>query len=80
MQAMDKLRAEMEQNKNNPFYQVVGNFLLGHLQQNPGAAEKILVDGKSIKGSLDAMQAEARKKQVNNCAVTGLIGKMQERL
>lgn len=67
--AESKIKAEISANANNPYTQVVGNFLLQQLATNPGAAEQILAEGKTIKGSLDEMQKEARKKQVGNCAV-----------
>lgn len=67
--AITKLKAEMDGNKNNPYIQVVGDFLLRHLEADPGAAEKILAADKTIGKSLDAMKAEARKKQHNGMAV-----------
>jgi hypothetical protein len=67
--AQTKIRAEMEQNANDPYVQVVGNFLLQYITDNPGAAGHILDEGKSIKESLKAMETEARKKKVGNVAV-----------
>lgn len=67
--AVEKIRSEMGENANNGYVQVVGGFLLQILEANPESAEKILAEGKTIKGSLDEMQKEARKKQVGNCAV-----------
>lgn len=69
MQAAEKLRNEMEQNKNHKYVQVVGNFLLGYLAKNSGAAEQILAEGKTIKGSLEEMKKEARKSQADNVGV-----------
>lgn len=67
--AIAKLKAEMDQNKNNPYIQVVGGFLIQELNVNPGAAEKILAEGKTIGKSLDEMRRAAEKKKVGNCAV-----------
>jgi PcfK-like protein len=67
--AVTKLNDEMTSNKNNPYVQVVGNFLLQKLKNNPDAAEKILEKDKSILKSLDAMRKEAEKVKVGNCAV-----------
>lgn len=69
MPAVMKIRDEMAENAKNTYVQVVGDFLLEHLQQHPEAAEKILANGKSIKGSLNAMKEEARKHQVDGCGV-----------
>lgn len=67
--AIDKLSHEMDQNKNNSYVQVVGGFLLQHLNSNPIAAEKILQEEKTISKSLDEMKKAAEKKKVGNCAV-----------
>ena len=66
-QAIAKIKAEMD--KKDGYAQAVGAFLLQHLDANPAAAEKILTEGKTIKGSLAEMRKEAEKKKVGNCAV-----------
>jgi hypothetical protein len=67
--AIAEIKAEMDGNKNNSYIQVVGAFLLRHLETNPQDAEKILTKGKTIGKSLDAMREEARKKQHNGVAM-----------
>jgi hypothetical protein len=67
--AIEKIRSEMELNKNNPYVQVVGEFLLQELEVNPASAERILAEGKTVAKSLDEMRKEAEKKKVGNCAV-----------
>ncbi|ATW24140.1 hypothetical protein [Candidatus Formimonas warabiya] len=67
--AVAKIKSEMDQNKNNSYIQVVGGFLLQHLNENLGAAEKIMQEGKTIAKSLDSMRNEASKKKVGNCAM-----------
>jgi hypothetical protein len=67
--SMEKLQSEMDKNKSNPYIQVVGNFLLQHLTQNPQDVEKILNSDKTIAKSLDEMRKVAEKKKVGNCAV-----------
>jgi hypothetical protein len=66
--AIEKIKSEMSKNT-NPYVQVVGQFLLQHLETTPGAAEKILQEDKTIIKSLDAMKNEAKKKQVGGCAM-----------
>lgn len=68
-EAVLKLKAEIEGNKNNPYVQVVGNFLLGHLEQNRQDAEKIMTTDQTISKSLDAMRKMAETKKVGNCAM-----------
>jgi len=65
-QAIEKIKAEMNQNKDSNI-QTIGNFLIQYLSSNPDAAEKILNSEKTIEKSLDAMrkvaEKEAREKQ-----------------
>ncbi len=67
--AVLKLKNEIGQSKNNSYVQVVGNFLLGHLDQHHEDAEKIMAEDKTIVKSLDKMRDEASKKKVGNCAM-----------
>ena len=68
-EAISKIQTEMEKEKDNSYVQVVGDFLLRHLNIDPAAAERILDKDKNISKSLDAMKKEARKKQKGGCAV-----------
>lgn len=67
-QARKKLTDEMSKDS-SPYVQVIGNFLIQYIEQNPGAAEAILTNGKSIKQSMEEMKNVAEKKKVGNCAV-----------
>lgn len=67
--AIEKIKTEIDGNKNNPYIQVVGEFLLQHLQVNPNDAEKIVQEGKSISKSFDEMRKVAEKRQVNKCGM-----------
>jgi hypothetical protein len=66
--AINKIRAEMAE-KVNGCTKVIGNFLLAHLDANPGDATKILAKDKTIAKSLDEMQKEAQKHRSGRCAV-----------
>lgn len=67
--AIEKLRAEMSANQSNPYIQVIGDFLLNHINTNPDAAACVLPGDKTIGKSLDAMKNEAKKKQHNGMAM-----------
>lgn len=67
-QAIEKIENEMAK-ENDGFTQVVGEYLLGAIGEDETIAEKILVEGKTIKGSFKAMENEAKKKKVGNSAV-----------
>lgn len=66
--AIEHIHAEMEE-KNNSYVRAVGGFLKDYLKIDPGAAENILVDGKSITKSIQEMRKEAEKNKVDNVAV-----------
>lgn len=69
MKAIEKLQNEMNTNKGNSYIQVVGAFLVQHIQAHPEDAEKILAEGKTIGKSLEAMRKEAEKKKAGNVAI-----------
>lgn len=64
-----KLNSEMDQHKNDSYVQVVGSYLVAHLDKYPQDAAKIAADEKTIVKSLDEMKKAASKKKVGNCAV-----------
>lgn len=68
VQAVNKLRTEMEASK-NPYVKVVGEHLLKVLEINPAAAEKVLAEGKTIAGALTAMKTEASKNKFDGMAM-----------
>ncbi|MDB5054440.1 MAG: hypothetical protein JWM44_2490 [Bacilli bacterium] len=61
LEANQKLEAEMEQGKK--YVKVIGQYLLDHLKKNPADAAAIMTEGKTIKGSIDAMRQEATKEE-----------------
>lgn len=67
--AIDKIRDEMAKKGSGRYVQVVGEYLTDYLQAHPEAAGAILAEGKTIKGSLDAMRQEAQKHREGNVAV-----------
>lgn len=67
--AIKKIKTEMEQNGDNAYIQVVGTFLLQHLNAHPQDAEKILTAEKTVTNSLETMRKVAEKKKVGNMAV-----------
>lgn len=69
-QAMKKLQAEISAaDKKHKYVPVIGGFLMQHLKEHPEHAELIAADGKTISGSLKAMQEEARKVAAGGTAV-----------
>jgi hypothetical protein len=66
--AIAKIKAEIDKEK-NPYVQVIGQFLLRHLEKNQQDADKILATDKTILKSLDEMRKVAEKKKFGNCAV-----------
>ena len=68
-QALAQLRAEMEQKERNPYVQLIGDFLIRHIEANPHDAGRIMADGKTIEGSLASMRTAAEKKKVGNMGI-----------
>lgn len=66
--AIEKLKAEINKS-NDPCIQVIGEFLLQHLQNDTNNAEKIMQEGKTIENSFEEMRKAAVKKKVGNRAV-----------
>lgn len=67
--AIEKLKAEMDVDKSNPNIQVIGEFLLEQLDLNDKASEKLIIEGKTIKGSIDEMKKVAKTKAVGGCGM-----------
>lgn len=68
-QAIEKIKAEMVELRGYTYVQVVGTMLMQHIEINPIAAEKVLSESKTIKGSLADMEKIAKTKRTGNCAV-----------
>ena len=68
-QAIAKIRAEMNAMPDNTYIQVVGHFVVLHLQAHPEDADKVLVQDKTIAKSLDTMRTEAQRKSRGGVAV-----------
>lgn len=67
--AIEKIKAEMEQKKNNPYIQAIGDFLLKQVEINRDAAEKIASGDKTMEKSLKEVEKIAKTKAVGECAV-----------
>lgn len=67
--AVEKIKSEMDKDKDNTYVQVVGEYLLQRLSIEPELADKILNKNKTILKSLDAMKAVASKKKTGNFAM-----------
>ncbi|WP_206886412.1 hypothetical protein [Alicyclobacillus mali (ex Roth et al. 2021)] len=67
--AVEKITAEMNANEHHPYVQVIGRFLLVHLEQHPEHAKNLLEEEKTILKSLDTMRRYAETQRVGNVAV-----------
>lgn len=67
--AIDKLRDEMAEKANDAYVSYVGEELTKHLTAHPAEAEKILNNGKTIAGSLEALKKYAGNHKTGNMAV-----------
>ena len=67
--AIDKLKSEIEKESKNPYVKMIGEYLIGYVQQNPAASEALTNPNKTILKSLDAMKKKAQKNQSNGIAM-----------
>lgn len=68
-QAIAKLKAEMDGTKTNAYIKLIGEFLITHVQNTPGAAEQVMSSDKSIAKSLEVMRIEAQKTPIGGMAM-----------
>ena len=68
-EAINKLSQEINSNQDNAYVKYVGDYLIDYISKNPGHAENIMKEDKTIAGSLEYMKNEAKKKQKNNMAM-----------
>lgn len=69
IEAIEKLKNEMNEHKEDSYVQEIGQFLIQQTERNENTAEAILISDKTIKKSLEAMKNEAKKKAVNGFAM-----------
>lgn len=67
--AIERIKLEMKQKKDNSYIQAIGDYLLKQVEINRDAAEKICNGTKTIEKSLKEVEKVARKKAVSGCAV-----------
>lgn len=67
--AIEKIKKEMEDKKENSYIQAIGDYLLKQVEINRDAAEKICNGTKTIEKSLKEVEKIAKKKAVAGCAV-----------
>lgn len=66
--AIEKLEAEIKDSKEH-YVVMVGKCMIDHIKNNPADAAAIMVEGKTIAGSLIFMQDKAMKNIANGCAM-----------
>lgn len=67
--AIERIKREMKQKKDNSYIQGIGDYLLKQVEINRDAAEKICNGTKTIEKSLKEVEKVAKKKAVAGCAV-----------
>jgi len=68
-EAILKLKNEVAENPDNPYVSYIATSLIGHIELSEELAEYILKEGKTIKGSLKAMEDVARANKTGNMAM-----------
>lgn len=65
----EKINTEKAENGENAYIQVIGDFLINLVKENPQHAGKIMETSKSIKGSLEFMKSKAKAVEKNGMAM-----------
>lgn len=60
--AIEKLKAEMEQNKGNEYVKTIGQFLINYLNAYPEQATEYMNSGKTVAQSLKEIETAAKQK------------------
>jgi len=68
-QAINKLRQEIEENRDNLYINYVGNYLVDYITRNNQYSEKFMNEEKTIKGSLEYMKTKAKAQAKNGMAM-----------
>lgn len=69
MEAITKLKSEMDGKGTNAYVKLIGDFLIRHIQANPDSANHVLDADKTIAKSLDSMKREAQKQAEGGMAM-----------
>lgn len=66
--AIEKINAEMQKKANDPYTEIVGHYIIDRCL-DATCAEKVMADGKSLKGAMDAIMDKAKKARNGSVAV-----------
>lgn len=65
--AIEKIKREMSENKEDSYIQAIGDYLLKQVEINIDAVKKILSNDKSIRGSLEEIERILKKNTKTRC-------------
>ena len=66
--AIEKINSEMQKNSSNTYVEIVGHYLIDRCSDDIAAA-RVMVEGKTLNGAMQAVESIAKKQAVNNVAV-----------
>lgn len=66
--AVEKIKEEIQKD-DNPYMNLIGNYVLQQLEVNKPSAEKIVAGSKTLSGSLEEMEKEAKKVAKNGVGI-----------
>ena len=66
--AIEKINAEMQKKANDPYTEIVGHYIIDRCL-DAACAEKVMADGKTLKGAMDKIMSTARANRNGNVAV-----------
>lgn len=69
MSAIEKINQEMQKRPDDLYMEIVGHYIIDRCGADEACEKKAADPSKSLTGAMSAIQAAARKKAVNGCAV-----------
>lgn len=66
--AIGKINAEMQKNPDDSYAEIIGQYIIDRCEEQ-AVADKVAVDGKTLKGAMDAVMSKARAAKKGNVAV-----------
>lgn len=66
--AIEKINAELQKAGNNPYTEIVGHYIIDRCL-DAACAEKVMMDGKTLKGAMDAIMERAKRAKQGSVAV-----------
>ncbi len=66
--AIEKINAEMQKDPDDSYIEIIGHYIIDRCEERD-TAEKVAIEGKTLKGAMDAVMSKAIKAKKGSVAV-----------